>query len=336
MQTLDQSGRKGYLSYISIYTDIVMNVTTFAKCLSDPTRARLANLLLRFELNVGEIVQVMAMGQSRISRHLKILTDGGILTQRKDGLWVFYRCSDPQTIGGRFIACLHPFFEQDEQMRDDLHRAARIIEERTTDTKRFFDSIAPKWSRLSQEVLGDFDLAGEIASALPACTTAVDLGCGTGEFLPILRQRADQVIGVDNSPRMLAQAEKRLTGLDGISLRIGELSHLPLRDQEADAGLLSLVLHHLTDPRAVIQEISRVLRPGGTFVVIDFVNHHNEMMRKRFGDRWLGFDPAELETWLEAEGFTCAPPRLHPVNHGLSIFLINAHNTKEHEHDNGS
>ena len=140
-------------------------------------------------------------------------------------------------------------------------------------------------------------------------------------FRSHLAGAADCVIGVDNSARMLDAAAKLLPeGLE-VSLRIGDLEHLPLRDGEADAAIMSLVLHHLAAPQDGIAEMGRVVRPGGQAVLVDFLLHDNETLRTRYGDRWLGFSQNDLQSWLEKAGFQELACECHPVNLGLTLMV---------------
>lgn len=298
----------------------------FFKALSDETRLRLIHILLHYELSVNELVRILDMGQSRVSRHLKILTEAGLLCSRRDGLWVFYAAT-PDGQAHDFLQAITPFMPADAAMRADMGMAAHILEERARKTRQFFNAIAEDWDELNHEVLGDFDLPGRVAAAVPQqCRTAVDLGCGTGAVLAHLLPRAESVIGVDGSARMLEICRRRLEG-EGVpeprySLRIGELDHLPLRDHEADFVCINLVLHHLSDPVEVLLEVRRILAPGGRLFVADFLRHDDETMRSRYGDRWLGFDEEQLTGGLRRAGFSLLSCTRQPVGRGLSLLLL--------------
>ena len=191
------------------------NAIRYFKALSDETRLRLTYVLERYELSVNELVSILEMGQSRVSRHLKILTEAGLLSSRRDGLWVFYS-SVKEGEGAAFLKAAMPFLDEDAEMRADVEMAARIIEDRALKTRQFFNTIAEHWDTLSREVLGGFDLAGAVCDTMPeGCDTSVDLGCGTGIVLERMRGRARQIIGVDGSPRMLELSRRRLAGVEG-------------------------------------------------------------------------------------------------------------------------
>ena len=178
-------------------------------------------------------------------------------------------------------------------------------------------------------MLGDFDLPAAVCAAVPqGCGTAVDLGCGTGAVLARLLPLAHRVIGVDGSARMLEICRRRFAPEDlsaeRVSLRIGDLSHLPLRDHEADFACINLVLHHLSQPAEALGEIRRILPPGGRLFVADFLRHTDEAMRNRYGDRWLGFAEDALATVLQKAGFAVHSAVRKPVGRGLTLLLLQA------------
>lgn len=298
------------------------------KALSDATRMRLVHILLHYELSVNELVRILGMGQSRVSRHLKILSEAGLVASRRDGLWVFYAAP----AGGprlAFLRAMLPFVAADAAIEDDLALAAQILEERARQTRQFFNAIADDWDELNGEVLGTFDLAAEVSAALPlGCGTAVDLGCGTGAVLHRLLPLAGALIGVDGSARMLELCRRRFLPEElahgKVSLRIGELSHLPLRDHEADFACINLVLHHLPVLAEGLAEARRIMTQGGTLFLADFSSHQDETMRSRYGDHWLGFDEAQLLSALDKAGFAATATRREAVGRGLTLLLITA------------
>ena len=305
-----------------------MTALRYLKALADETRLRLALVLYHYELSVNELVSLLNMGQSRISRHLKILTEAGLLHSRRDGLWVFYSAENDGP-GREFLNNVIPFMLDDEASRADLDMAARIIEERALKTRQFFNEIADDWDEMNREILGDFSLPDVILRAVPEnCGVAADLGCGTGEVLEHLRGACRELIGVDGSPRMLELARRRFDDhMEGISLRIGELDYLPLRDGEADFICINLVLHHLSRPSAALGEIARVLHPGGLVLVTDFDQHPQESMRTLYGDRWLGFPLDDLSAAMARAGLSIVDYRRQPVKKELALHLILARKT---------
>jgi ArsR family transcriptional regulator len=293
----------------------------YFRALSDKTRVRLLNVLGQKELNVNEIVKILDIGQSRVSHHLRILSESGLVTSRRDGLWAFY--SQVQKGPAKaFIQAIQFLLDGDKELAEDLARSKDVLWQRQIETVGFFDSVACDWDRMQRDVIGDVDVTGEILKRIEKCGIAVDLGCGTGRFMTELKAKADTIIGVDRSPKMLNEALKHLSQIKGnFELRIGELEHLPLRDSEADVAVTNFVLHHLASPAEGIHEAFRVLKENGSFIVVDFDKHANEDMRKKYKDRWLGFSKADLEQWLMEAGFKLASATQLDLRQGLKSLL---------------
>jgi len=301
-----------------------MDALKYFKALSDETRIRLINILLHYELKVGELVSVLEMGQSRISRHLKILAEAGLVENLREGVWGFYHIARNGP-GRSFINAVRYLFEDHSAYAEDISRAARVIEERKRHTLQFFDHIAPRWDLFKGEIIGDFDLNRAIFQDVGTYAVGVDLGCGTGDLLDVMRGHAKKVIGVDSSPRMLEEARKRFSDRGGaIEVRLGEIEHLPLSDGEADLAVISLVLQYLTRPEAAIAEVSRALKKGGRFILADFEKHNQEMLREKYGARWLGFSRNGLERWLEGSGFSLERVDPYPLDNGLPLTIYYA------------
>lgn len=299
-----------------------MPVQLFFKALSDETRLRLMLVLSRYELSVNELVNLMGMGQSRISRHLKILADAGLLVARRDGLWVFY--SLPKTsLGQRFWQAILPFLMEHPNHINDLALASNIVQERALKSRQFFNAVADDWDEMTGKLMGSFNLPAAILKQITKCRLAADLGCGTGHMLGWLLKKADKVIGVDGSPRMLDIARQRFAEeKEQLSLRIGELEHLPLADNEVDLVNISMVLHHLENPALALREIYRVLAHKGKLVIAELLKHDNERLRTEYGHRWLGFEKSYLLDCLEE--FTIENTERHKLDNGLEIIIISA------------
>ncbi len=294
----------------------------YLKALSDETRLRIARVLSMYELSVNELVTLLGMGQSRVSRHLKILHESGLIRFRRDGLWVFYSAAEGSAPRAFLDGVLTFMRNRDDAPPQDLRRAEEMLDERNRKTRQFFDAIADEWDALSREILGDFSIPRAACGALPShCRTAADLGCGTGEVLNAVRHLCQSIIGVDGSPRMLELAKRRFGDVP-VSLRLGDLEHLPMKDEEADFVSVNLVLHHLSDPGEAFPEIARTLRRGGTALIIDFDRHDLEDMRKTYGDRWLGFSLEYLLSRSSSAGLREAGYERRPVRRGLALHIL--------------
>jgi SAM-dependent methyltransferase len=274
------------------------------KALADPCRLRLTAVLLRGEFTVQELTRIMGMGQSRISRHLKILTEAGVLSVKRQGTWSYYRAGEQSA----FFGAIRPAFELEMELlpehHGDLAALAAVLELRRKRSLEFFDQHARQWDTLARTLLPVPDYLDRLLTLVPAVGTLLEIGVGTGALLPLLSCRAGEVIGVDHSPAMLDEARRRLAadGQQGIELRLGEMTHLPLMDGGAGCVVANMVLHHAADPLAVLQEIVRVLEPGGCVVLADLARHEREWAREQLADQWLGFEEQELRAWLGSVG----------------------------------
>lgn len=299
-----------------------METLIYFKALADITRLRLLNILISFELSVNEIVTLLEMGQSRISRHLKIMTDAGLLKCRRDGAWAFY-FAEANGPAREFIDSIRYIFSRESFFQTDINRTEHIIQDRKLATVQFFNNIASGWDLLKREILGDFDLNNAILREIDQCDVAVDMGCGTGELMEKLKSVAKNVIGVDSSSEMLEQARKRFyPGNVSFDLRLGELEHLPLKNEEADCAVISMVLHHLSTPERIISETRRILRRNGIVIIADFDKHEDESMRRTYGDRWLGFSIEEISGMLTKNGLNIERIRSFNIQKKLSLNLF--------------
>jgi len=274
------------------------------KLLSDPVRLRLLAALHREELAVHELVELTGLAQSRISNHLALLRRGGLVRDRREGTWVFYRLVEPRADAPwsptLFAATVQPFLDSDAG-REDAEALERVREQRRAQSRNAHDRLAAHWAEVGQE-FSTGSLRAEAWSALvPGGLTVADLGCGAGYLSEYLASKGARVIAIDHAPGMLAAARRRLP--PGVEVRAGELERLPLADGEVDAAFANLVWHHLADGRAAAREAARVIAPRGRIVITDLLPHHEEWMREEMGDRRLGIEPDEVLDALAAAGF---------------------------------
>jgi ubiquinone/menaquinone biosynthesis C-methylase UbiE/DNA-binding MarR family transcriptional regulator len=275
------------------------------KTLADPTRMRILALLEREELAVQEVMEALGMAQSRVSRHLGILRDAGLLRDRREGTHVFYRVLPPEEPEWRDTWDLaRRSFARDPLARRDSRALVRVVEARAARSRSFFDQVGPEWDALRSVFNDDALRARAIAQLVPDHLTVADIGTGTGILAAELARLGLRVIAVDHSPRMLEAARSKLeaAGLNDVELRGGEAQELPLADSEVDAAFAHMVLHYLPSPPDAVREMARVVKPGGSIVVVDFVKHDAEWMRSELGVQWLGFEPSEIEAWCHAAG----------------------------------
>jgi ubiquinone/menaquinone biosynthesis C-methylase UbiE len=306
------------------------------KALADPCRLRLVAILLRGEFTVQELTSILGMGQSRISRHLKILTEAGVLSVKRQGTWSYYRLGGNSPFFAAIRSAVKQAVQQLPEQADDMTAVAAVLEERRRRSQQFFDRHARQWDDLARTLLPTPEYQKQLLALVPEGGSIVEIGLGTGGLLPALADKAGTVIGVDHSPAMLDEARRRLelSGLDDIDLRLGEMSHLPLPDSSVDSAVLNMVLHHAADPQAVLTEISRVLVGGGTLLLADLARHERELAREQLADQWLGFEQDELRGWLTAAGFdTVIVEQIIPGQEQETVLLVQAHTTtKENIH----
>jgi len=272
---------------------------------SDPTRVRILALLEREELAVQEIMAVLGMAQSRVSRHLAILREAGLLEDRRDGTYVFYRFVPPQEPPWRDTwALVVENLRGDATAERDAAALARAMESRSERARSFFDSVGPEWDALRKVFNDDALRARAVSRLLDPNLVVADVGTGTGILAIELARLGVRVIAVDHSTRMIDAARGKTADEPGLQIefRHGEASTLPLSDGEVDAALAHMVLHYLPSPSEAIAEMARIVKPGGSIVTVDFVPHQHEWMREELGVNWLGFSAEEVEDWFLTVG----------------------------------
>ncbi|MFN4215828.1 MAG: ArsR/SmtB family transcription factor [Brevinematales bacterium] len=281
------------------------------KALSDETRLRIVKLLALHEWSVNDIVHILQMGQSRISRHLGILSEADLVSVRRQGLWAYYRLSDIWK-KEKWLSLIKeeltgPLYEQ------DLKKAREWEEKKKRATQRFFDDIASRWNTLRKELLGNIDLMKPLLEGLSGIRRCADLGCGSGEGLPILLSVAERVIGVDQSIEMLSLARQRFLEEPRVEFRQGDIEDLPLKDAEMDLVILNLTLHHLPNLTLWANEMARVLKDGGYVAIVDFLPHQEEKLREVYHDYWMGFAVEDIIKLLGNFGFCVVREEYHTL-----------------------
>jgi ArsR family transcriptional regulator len=277
------------------------------KAAADPSRLRLLAICAHGEWTVSELTQVMGQSQPRISRHLKLLAEGGLLERFREGSWVFYRRAQKGE-GARIARLLSRVLPADDpQIALDRNRLQAVRDGRRQAAESYFDNRAAGWDserdlavdgeRVEAALMRLFD--GERPEAL------LDVGTGTGRILRVLARQIGTGLGVDSSHDMLKVARANLDRRDArnCQVRHGDMYQLPLPDQSFDAVTLHQVLHFADDPESALAEARRVLRPDGRLVVVDLLQHEEEWLRSEKRHRRLGFGLEEMSIWLRDLGF---------------------------------
>jgi ubiquinone/menaquinone biosynthesis C-methylase UbiE/predicted transcriptional regulator len=273
--------------------------------LSDATRSRMLLILERHELTVTELCAVLQLPQSTVSRHLKTLADANWVTSRRDGTSRYYTLAldDRDAHTRRLWSLLRDQVATTAGADQDARRLKGVLARRQTKSEEFFASAAGQWDRLRRELFGGASALHALPALVDSRWTIGDLGCGTGETSAALAPFVTQAVAVDRSGEMLQAARRRLRSLPNVDVRRGELEALPIADDELDAAVMMLVLHHVPDPAAVLQEAARTLKPRGKLVVCDMLPHDREEYKQQMGHVWLGFSDDHLRRLLGAAGF---------------------------------
>jgi ArsR family transcriptional regulator len=275
------------------------------RALSDPTRLRIIALLERSELSVNELQEITRMGQSRISTHLGLLQESGLLESRREGKRTFYKIvghADPTT--NEFIQLAGRGARELPEHISDQSNLKRILLRRTQQAQVYFNQVAGRFDR-SYGPGRSWQAFGQLLLRLLPPLVVADLGAGEGLLSELLARRAKKVIAVDNSEKMVAYgaAKARKNKIKNLEFRLGELESPPIEPESVDLALLSQALHHAAVPRDGIVSAYRILRPQGQLFILDLLQHNFEQARELYGDRWLGFTESDLQTWMESAGF---------------------------------
>lgn len=290
---------------------------------AESTRLRLLWLLAQGELNVSEITHILGQSQPRVSRHLKVMCEAGLLERHKEGSWVVFRIASEGQSGHWAAALAGLIPEGDAVLAQDRVRLSEVRRARAERASAYFRANARDWDKLRQLHVRE----EEVEAALRRLAGAghfdllVDLGTGTGRMLELLAPQATRAVGVDSSHEMLAIARSRLEGLPQAQVRHGDIHSLPLNAGSADLVVLHQVLHFLDDPAAALSEAARVLRPGGRLLIADFAPHGREELRDDHAHRRLGISPEHMAGYLERAGLAAVtredlPP---PADGGLTV-----------------
>ena len=321
---------------------ITADPSALLKLLGDPTRLRILALVDREELAVGELSESLGMAQSRVSNHLRLLREADLLTERHSGPSTFLRRKGAQngnsalpSLANRLWIAVEGELESLAEHGADLDRLATVLARRRDRDGDFFDRVAGEWDKRGVAFTTGQARQRAAVHLLPKQFVVADLGCGTGYFGRALLGQCSRLISVDRSEGMLAEAKARLSPLargTELEFRAGSLNALPIDDAELDGVIAGLVLHHLPDLEAPISEMRRVLRPGGTAVVVELAPHREHWMRVELGDQHLGLAPGDVVTAFERAGLeeVVLDPiddRYHPINPSgesaqLDLFVV--------------
>ncbi len=278
------------------------------KSFGQSTRLRILRLVAAQELAVNELVEILEVPQSRVSRHLAVLRQAGVTEVRREGNCIYYRMDagkiDP--FAGALWRAIRAHQEYWDFFPGDLERVKQILAQREARTKEYFDVVVAEWDRIRRNYIDEALSFLAVSSLVGPGAVAVDVGTGTGEVLLSLAQAAGRAIGVDRSQKMLDVCRQRVerSGVKNVELLLGEAEDLPLEDCACDVAFSSMLLHHLGDPVVGVRELARIVKPTGKVVISDLVKHEYDWTREVMADVWLGFTEEQIRQWLTEAGVT--------------------------------
>ncbi|WP_366657882.1 metalloregulator ArsR/SmtB family transcription factor [Fodinicurvata sp. EGI_FJ10296] len=283
------------------------------KAAAEPTRIRVLVLCSRSELSVSDLTQILGQSQPRVSRHLKLLCDAGLLARFREGTYAFFRLAETG-LGAKVARALVDLVPADDPtLALDMERLDAIKRSRAASAANYFSRNAPLWDQIRALHIADSEVEDVLRDLMPPgpVGTLLDIGTGTGRIIEVLGDRAERAIGIDLSREMLAVARANLerAGFKSAQVRQGDLYQLPVPRASVDVAVMHQVLHYMEDPLDAIAEAGRVLKPGGLLLIADFEQHTVESLREEHAHRWLGFDEQVVAGWLTDAGFSA--PDVH-------------------------
>lgn len=297
------------------------------RAVGEPTRLRMLSLLAGEELSVMELSGILDQSQPRVSRHLKLMTEAGLIERFPDGARVFYRLSSDLP-ARRLIDTVLDLLDETAGEADD-RRLEAVRRDREQAAGAYFERVAPQWDRIRSLYVCESAVEAAITRAAGdgPFERVVDLGTGSGRMLTLLGRKAKMSVGLDLSQNMLNIARANVTkaGLDKVELRHGDIFATRLPAESADLVLVHQVLHYLADPAAAVAEAARLVMAGGRLLIVDFAPHKLEYLRDEHQHRRLGFADDEMRAWLVKAGLTpSAPIALPPDTDGLTVSIWTA------------
>lgn len=272
------------------------------KAVAEPTRLRVLSLLRARELNVKDLTRILGQSQPRISRHLKLLAEAGLVERSPEGSWVYFRLAqegEGAVLARHVVDGLDP---ADPMLARDATRLEALRLEHEASAQAYFHEHAGEWDRIRALHTAEAEVEAAVSHMLGEgpFDLLIDLGTGTGRMLELFATRFRRGLGLDRSPAMLAYARARLETAHraNCQVRQADIYDLPIPDQSADAVVMHQVLHFLSDPQRALREAARVLGPGGRMLIVDFAPHSLDFLREQFAHERLGFADALIRQWL--------------------------------------
>ena len=276
------------------------------KAAAEPTRLRILLMLSGSELSVKDLTRILGQSQPRISRHLKLLHEAGLIERSREGSWVYFMLGS----GAGAAVLARTLVEQvdlgDGHVARDRERAEALKLERETAAQNYFAVHAAEWDQIRSLYVAEADVEAVMLQAIAGRNydLLVDLGTGTGRMLELFAEHYSRGLGIDVNHAMLAYARSKIgrIGQGRANVRQGDIYNLALGDGTAGAVVMHQVLHFLSDPARAIREAARVLEPGGDLLIVDFAPHDLEFLREQFAHDRLGFSRPQIDSWVRDAG----------------------------------
>jgi ubiquinone/menaquinone biosynthesis C-methylase UbiE/DNA-binding transcriptional ArsR family regulator len=309
------------------------------RAVAESTRVRILFILSHGEFNVSELTQILGQSQPRVSRHLKLMVEAGLVDRHKEGNWVLFRLREDDLGGALSHAIVGMLSAQDSALARDLARLGEVKRQRADIAASYFSSNAGNWEKLRSLHVREEEVEAAMQAIVGKGTlrTLVDLGTGTGRILSLFAGQASQAIGIDSSREMVAIARANLerNQLRHAQIRQSDIYALPFSNATADLVTIHQVLHFLEEPGRAIVEARRILTPDGRLLIVDFAPHDLEELRSDHAHRRLGFSTDQLTAWLNRAGLVLLrhemlPPPGEAHRPGLTVSLwLAAHKGEE-------
>ncbi len=297
-------------------SDLMEQILTALKAAAEATRLRLLVLCAHSDLTVSELTQILGQSQPRVSRHLRLLCEAGLLVRRREGSWAYFRPARHGPGAELVRALVDGMPGQDEALSLDLERLEAIVRDRARRAAAYFSRNAEKWNEIRSLYVDEREVEKALLARISGdhVRDVIDIGTGTGRMIEVLGPGVEHAVGVDLSPDMLMVARANLdkARLRNCLVRQGDMYQLPVPSASFDAAVIHQVLHFAEAPAAAIGEAARVLRPGGKLIVADFESHDLEFLREQHLHRWLGFRNQDIRGWCEAAGLEPEDPAYLP------------------------